>query len=179
MKLQAEICGSGVEVPIERRFSEFGWEVTGPFYREDSIVEPNSMYVRGRGQVYYARLKEYLCRTVIIRDAFGTDHDARRAFEQANPDAHTYASQYDKLGGGKFLACIADMEGIIGINRQYPSVQEKLRDVAQLRLLGGKQKLYNDMETEAKIELTMQMDRVVFEFLAILAEPSPDSESEE
>lgn len=71
------------------------------------------------------------------------------------------------------------MEGIIGINRQYPSVQEKLRDVAQLRLLGGKQKLYNDMETEAKIELTMQMDRVVFEFLAILAEPSPDSESEE
>ena len=154
---------------------ERGFEFQGPLQSEVPI--PKVEYV-GEGNEDVDRIRSYLLDMYIIKDSFGSDHDARRDFTTRFGREYktSFFSRISKLKVNNNLSVLTCAKTIGNtVKRRVPHRYEQLKDIFPLNngifsdeIYSGIDR-YNEMNFDEKVAFVKKLDSAAYKFLEALS----------
>ena len=164
MRASSEISDDEQQRSLAR---DFRWEFSGPFYTDAAL--PHPQYVNGFGWEKY-----YLCRhlldTMVIRDQFDKDHEARREFIVAHK-LNGFLQRRSKLRLNNLAVALTIMRQMREhIQNTFPGVGKKLVAIWPTEAQNAiDSRPYKDMTFDQKVATARKVDEAVYQFLEVLA----------
>ena len=149
----------------------YRWEIEKPWFT--SVPEPEEKYIRGHEDDARS-VQQVLLTTYIIKDEFGTDHDARRAarkkLEQEHPIVAKWVSDHSKLRGRKVIGTLYNMDMLMMPLKQKDTALWSLLTEIFTTEIGSPSSRFHEMEFDEKVEYARTVEDAAYRFLAAMTE---------